>query len=134
MTPDLVADLELFLRDQGGLGYRIHSPNHFLTVHYLRQMVHLLFTSIHFLRAQAVQARGNLHNSHLHNSNNSSNNPRLLVLLELVRLVRGVFLGVAILVVIHLGPHLGLGPEALAAAVHHSLSLVHSQDLACASW
>ena len=132
MTPDLLADLELFPRDQGGLDYRIHSPSHFLMVHYLRQMVHLLFTSTHFLQAQAVQAQDNLHNSHLHNnsSNNSSNNLRLLVLLELVRLVRGVFRRVAVLVVIHLGPHLGLGPEALAApAVNHSHFLVRSPDL-----
>ena len=89
MTLDLLADLELFPRDQGGLDYRIHPPSHFPMVHYLRQMVHLLFTSIHFLQAQAVQTQDNLHNSHLHNNNssnnNSSNNLRLLVLLELVR-------------------------------------------------
>ena len=111
VTPDLLADLELFPRDQGGVGYRTHNLSLFHTVHYLLQMVHHSFTltSTRYLQAQAVQALGNLNSSHsLNNSLSRRSLLRRLDMLELALLVRGVLLGEAVLVVIRHGLRHGL--------------------------
>ena len=73
VTPDRLADLEPFLRVQGGMGCRYLNHNLSLTVHYLLQMVRHLhqYTSTRYLQALAAKALGSLHHSHRLNNNNS---------------------------------------------------------------
>ena len=77
----------LFPRDQGGLAYRIHSPNLFRTVHFWQQMAPQL-TSRRLLQAHMVPPTDNHLNSlYLSNSNSNSNIVLKLVPLASVLLV-----------------------------------------------